>query len=36
MRRFILLSFLVFTCVIAQDGFKPIVNGNDFTGWDAR
>ncbi len=36
MRRFILLSLLVSTCAIAQDGFKPLFNGKDLSGWDGN
>ena len=36
MKRFILISLLAFSAVSAQDGFKPLFNGKDLTGWDGN
>lgn len=36
MRRAFLLSFLFSTCLVAQDGFKPLFNSKDLTGGDKR
>ena len=36
MKRLILLSLLAFSALSAQDGFKPLFNGKDLTGWDGN
>ena len=36
MKRLILLSLLLLSPAFAQDGFKPIFNGKDHTGWDGN
>lgn len=37
MKRLVLLSFLAFAGLAsAQDGFKPIFNGKDLSGWDGN
>jgi len=32
----VLLSLLAFSAVSAQDGFRPLFNGKDLTGWDGN
>jgi putative heme-binding domain-containing protein len=36
MKRIVFLSLLAFSAVSAQDGFKPLFNGKDLTGWDGN
>ncbi len=36
MKRLLLLSILLTSFAAAQDGFKPIFNGKDLTGWDGN
>jgi putative heme-binding domain-containing protein len=36
MNRLILLSLLLTSFASAQDGFKPLFNGKDLTGWDGN
>ncbi|OYW76506.1 MAG: heme-binding protein [Verrucomicrobia bacterium 12-59-8] len=36
MNRLLLLSFLFTSLASAQDGFKPLFNGKDLTGWDGN
>ena len=36
MKRLYLLSLFLLSSAAAQDGFKPIFNGNDLTGWDGN
>jgi len=36
MKKLILLSLLALSAVHAQDGFKPLFNGKDLTGWDGN
>jgi putative heme-binding domain-containing protein len=35
-KRFYLLSLFLLSSAVAQDGFKPIFNGKDLTGWDGN
>jgi putative heme-binding domain-containing protein len=36
MKRLLLFSLLAFSAASAQDGFKPLFNGKDLTGWDGN
>ena len=36
MKKLILLSLLAISAIHAQDGFKPLFNGKDLTGWDGN
>ncbi len=36
MKRFAFISFLLLSPAFAQDGFKPLFNGKDLTGWDGN
>jgi len=36
MKRLVLLSLLLLSPAFAQDGFKPLFNGKDLTGWDGN
>ena len=36
MKRLLLLSLLLTSFASAQDGFKPLFNGKDLTGWDGN
>ncbi|MFZ4595213.1 MAG: family 16 glycoside hydrolase, partial [Verrucomicrobiaceae bacterium] len=36
MKRLVLLSMLFLSSAFAQDGFKPLFNGKDLTGWDGN
>jgi putative heme-binding domain-containing protein len=36
MKRLIFFSLLLLSPVFAQDGFKPLFNGKDLTGWDGN
>ena len=36
MKRLVFLSLLLLSPAFAQDGFKPLFNGKDLTGWDGN
>lgn len=36
MKRLVLFALLAFSNASAQDGFKPLFNGEDLTGWDGN
>ncbi len=36
MKRLLILSLIAISAVHAQDGFKPLFNGKDLTGWDGN